>query len=73
MDSCTYCGSTWNIVRDHVIPNSVLRSTYRKYSGDWLVPAWLTHKREIKTRLAVLEICSHMPSEWLEPTKSQNS
>lgn len=35
---CTYCGSGWEISRDHVIPTSFLRNK-RRFQGDWLVPS----------------------------------
>ena len=35
---CVYCGSPFDVCRDHVIPTSYLR-TKRRYEGDWLVPA----------------------------------
>lgn len=38
MDSCSYCGSIYEIQRDHVIPNSFLRER-RKFRGDWIIPA----------------------------------
>ena len=38
MQHCAYCGSAWDICRDHVIPTSYLREK-RRYEGDWLVPS----------------------------------
>jgi hypothetical protein len=35
--NCTYCGSVWDLGRDHVIPTSYLR-TKRAFRGDWCVP-----------------------------------
>lgn len=37
MRECSYCGTNFSIVRDHVIPNSYLRSNYRKFEGDWII------------------------------------